>query len=140
MFIINWKCGNEWAAFNRHMDVNPLSRSCNFKRYWHKHNSDRSCQRFVYYTLTTSTGCVSVLSANVIIPVQPIVPTPPLIGTITQPSSDLPTGSVVLNGLPSTGSWTLTLTPGNLTTLGAGITKTISGLAPGSYSFAVTNF
>jgi gliding motility-associated-like protein len=91
------------------------------------------------YTLTTSTGCVSVLSANVIIPVQPIVPTPPLIGTITQPRSDLPTGSVVLNGLPGTGSWTLTLTPGNLTTLGAGITKTISGLAPGSYSFTVTN-
>jgi gliding motility-associated-like protein len=91
------------------------------------------------YTLTTSTGCVSVLSANVIIPVQPIVPTPLLIGTITQPRSDLPTGSVVLNGLPANGSWTLTLTPGNLTTLGAGITKTISGLAPGSYSFTVTN-
>jgi hypothetical protein len=37
------------------------------------------------------------------------------------------------------GTWTLTLTPGNLTNSGTGTTKTISDLAPGIYSFTVTN-
>ena len=91
------------------------------------------------FTLSNASGCVSVMSVNVIIPPQPITPSPPVIGTITQPVNELSTGSVVLNGLPETGSWTLTLTPGNLTTSGTGITKTISGLAPGTYGFTVTN-
>ncbi len=91
------------------------------------------------YTLTNSSGCVSVMSANVIIPPQPIPPLPPLIGTITQPVNELPTGSVVLNGLPDSGTWILKLTPGNITTSGTGITKTISGLTPGIYNFSVTN-
>ena len=91
------------------------------------------------YTVTNSAGCVSGLSANVIIPPQPETPSPPLIGTITQPNSDLATGSVVLNGLPENGSWTLTLTPGNITTAGSGTTYTISGLAEGTYSFTVTS-
>lgn len=63
----------------------------------------------------------------------------PVIGTITQPRFDLPTGSVVLNGLPENGAWTLTQFPGNVTISGTGITKTISGLALGTYSFSVTN-
>jgi gliding motility-associated-like protein len=91
------------------------------------------------YTVTNSAGCVSGLSANVVIPSQPETPSPPLIGTITQPNSDLPTGSVVLNGLPENGSWTLTLTPGDITTPGSGTTYTFSGLASGTYSFKVTN-
>ena len=91
------------------------------------------------FSLTTAAGCVSALSANVVIPAQEAVPSPPLIGTITQPTNDIPTGSVELNGLPASGTWTLTLTPGNVTTTGSGITKTISGLAIGTYSFTVTN-
>jgi gliding motility-associated-like protein len=62
-----------------------------------------------------------------------------LIGTITQPASGISTGSVTLNGLPADGSWTLTLTPGNITITGSGATKTITGLVPGTYSFKVTN-
>jgi gliding motility-associated-like protein len=91
------------------------------------------------YTLTNAGGCVSVMSANVTIPPQPVNPSTPLIGTITQPVNELLTGSVVLNGLPESGLWTLTLIPGNITTSGTGITKTISGLAIGTYSFTVTN-
>lgn len=63
----------------------------------------------------------------------------PVIGTITQPRSDLPTGSVVLSGLPENGTWVLTQFPGNLTISGTRMTKTISGLAPGTYSFSVSN-
>ena len=91
------------------------------------------------FTVTNINGCVSEMSANVNIPAQPVTPSPPIIGTITQPHSGLLTGSVVLNGLPDTGNWTLTLNPGNITSFGNGSTRTISGLAAGTYSFTVTN-
>jgi gliding motility-associated-like protein len=41
--------------------------------------------------------------------------------------------------LPANGTWTLTRIPGNITTLGTGTSKTISGLAAGTYYFTVTN-
>jgi len=91
------------------------------------------------YTVTNSSGCVSAMSANVNMPSPPAFPTPPLIGTIIQPNHVLATGSVTLNGLPGTGSWTITLTPGNSNTAGSGTTTIISGLVTGIYSFAVTN-
>jgi gliding motility-associated-like protein len=79
------------------------------------------------------------MSANVIIPSQPVTPSAPIIGTITQPVPNLPTGSVVLNGLPESGNWTLTRFPGNVTTPGTGASITISGLVEGVYSYTVTN-
>jgi len=91
------------------------------------------------YTVSNSSSCVSLMSANVTIPFQPEFPSQPLIGTITQPHNDVLTGTVVLNGLPGNGNWTLTLNPGNITAFGSGSTKTISGLNPGTYSFTVTN-
>jgi gliding motility-associated-like protein len=90
------------------------------------------------YMVTNSSGCVSGLSDNVIISPQPTTPSSPLIGTITQPIYELPTGSVVLNGLPDTGSWTLTRSPDEVSTSGTGISKTITGLTPGTYTFTVT--
>jgi hypothetical protein len=70
-----------------------------------------------------------------------IPPTPPapIIGTITQPTCSVSTGSVQLNGLPSSGTWTITTYPGGATTVGSGTTTTISGLASGTYTFTVTN-
>ena len=44
-----------------------------------------------------------------------------------------------MTGLPATGSWTLTLNPGSIAIPGSGSTKTISGLAPGTYNFTLTN-
>ncbi|MBN1651200.1 MAG: hypothetical protein JW857_07720 [Bacteroidales bacterium] len=61
-------------------------------------------------------------------------PNPPTIGTITQPTIDLSTGSVVLQGLPST-SWIIN--PGSIT--GTGTSTTITGLASGTYTFTVTD-
>jgi uncharacterized protein YjdB len=67
-------------------------------------------------------------------------PTIPVAGTVTQPNCINPTGSVVLQGLPSTGTWTVTGNPGGVTYSGSGTTYTVTGLpANGSYSFAVTN-
>ena len=60
--------------------------------------------------------------------------TTPTVGTITQPTCALATGSVVLNGLPA-GNWTIN--PGGIT--GNTTSKTISGLAVGTYNFTVTN-
>jgi hypothetical protein len=91
------------------------------------------------FTVTNASGCVSASSGNVVINTQPITPSSPTIGTITQPTYSVPTGSVVLTGLPSSGNWTLTMNPGAVTTSGTGITRTISGLAPGRYTFTVTN-
>ena len=90
------------------------------------------------FTLTNANGCISYLSANVTIPAQPVAPSPPVIGAITQPVYGVPTGSVTLNGLPNS-SWILTLSPGNIAIPGTGVIKTISGLAPGTYSLTVAN-
>ena len=91
------------------------------------------------YTVTNASGCISAASANVVIIVQPATPSTPTVGTITQPSCAVATGSVVINNLPATGAWTLTRTPGNVTTTGTGTSTTINGLAPGTYTYMVTN-
>lgn len=71
-------------------------------------------------------------------------PVAPIIGTITQPTCALATGSVALSGLPSSGSWTITATPATsgLTGLtGTNVDNTsIGGLtANTSYTFVVSN-
>ena len=116
------------------------------------------------FTVTNTTGCVSSATANVVINAQPVTPTAPIVGTITQPTCAISTGSVELNGLPATGTWTLILysihtgpgffgitqrpTIGTWTlgssydvfaTTGTGTTSTISGLANDKYTFWVTN-
>ena len=68
-----------------------------------------------------------------------IPPVAPAIGLITQLTYTLATGSVVLNGLPGTGIWTLTRIPGGTTATGTGTSFIISGLATGTYTFTVTN-
>lgn len=63
----------------------------------------------------------------------------PIVGTITQPTCATPTGSVVLSGLPS-GSWTITRSPGGVTTTGNTTSTTIFGLPAGAtYTFTVTS-
>jgi len=86
------------------------------------------------FIVTNSVGCSSVPSANTVINTQPVTPSAPTIGIITQPSCTVSTGSVVLNGLPA-GNWTIN--PGSIT--GSGSSKTIPGLVAGTYTFFVTN-
>ena len=91
------------------------------------------------FTVTNSSGCISASSANVVINAQPATPSAPTIGTITQPTTSVSTGSIALSGLPSSGTWTLTRYPGGNTTTGSGTTTTVSALTPGTYYFTVTN-
>jgi uncharacterized protein (DUF2141 family) len=90
------------------------------------------------FTVTNDQGCTSAASADVVINAQPATPSAPIVGTITQPTCTVATGSVVLSGLPS-GNWTITTNPGGVTTTGSGASTTISGLATGTYTFTVTN-
>jgi hypothetical protein len=66
-------------------------------------------------------------------------PTTPTQGTITKPTCAVPTGSVVLNGLPATGTWTIESNPLTISKTGTGTSTTISGLAPNSYTFTVSS-
>jgi gliding motility-associated-like protein len=91
------------------------------------------------YTVTTVDGCLSAPSANVIIPSNPSTPGAPVIGTIIQPTKEVLTGSVTLNGLPTTGSWVITRYPDAVTTEGSGSSKIITGLNAGEFAFTVTN-
>ena len=93
-----------------------------------------------YYKVINALGCISVSSSKFTIKAQPSAPAAPKVGTITQPTISIATGSVVLSGLPATGSWKLTMTPGGIITSGKGASKTINGLAAGTtYTFTVTN-
>jgi gliding motility-associated-like protein len=92
------------------------------------------------FIVTNAAGCSSVPSANALINSIPSNPTAPVIGAITQPSCLTPTGSVVLSGLPSTGTWTITSSPGGLTQSGTGTSATFIGLVSNTtYIFSVTN-
>lgn len=91
------------------------------------------------FTVTSAEGCLSGASTNAVIPAQPVTPNAPTIGTITQPTFSVTTGSVVLTGLPASGTWTITRLPGNATVTGTGTSRTISGLPAGVFTFTVTN-
>ncbi len=93
---------------------------------------------YTYYAeaRNTSGGCVSASRTAVTLTIKPATP---IIGTITQPSCPASTGSVALSGLPSTGSWTVTASPGGYTQTGSGTTVTFTGLPGGAtYTFTVT--
>ncbi|TDE55322.1 T9SS sorting signal type C domain-containing protein [Flavobacterium sp. GT3P67] len=68
------------------------------------------------------------------------LPTTPSPESPTQPTCNIATGSVTLNSLPSSGTWTLTRNgTSSATTTGTGSSTTISGLVPGTYTFTVSN-
>ena len=91
------------------------------------------------YTVANSSGCVSPASASFVIREQPPTPTAPSPGTVSPPTCKLATGSAAFNGLPATGTWTLTRYPGTFITRGTGTSSTVSDIAAGTYNFTVTN-
>jgi len=91
------------------------------------------------FAVTDASGCTSGFSANIVIHAQPVTPAVPSVGTITQPTCGVQTGSVILSGLPGTGTWTLTRSPDGSTSTGRGTSTTLSGLSKGIYTYTVTN-
>jgi gliding motility-associated-like protein len=90
------------------------------------------------FSVENEQGCISPLTDNVVINPQPATPSAPNIGSVTQPTYTVATGSVVLTGLPG-GTWTLTRSPDNAEITASGASHTIIGLEPGTYTFTVTN-
>jgi hypothetical protein len=88
-----------------------------------------------YYVDATNASCTTATRTAVTATIN-LIPNAPAVGTITQPTCAVGTGSVILNGLPS-GSWKLTRSPGSITTSGTGTSTTISNLAPGTYTYTV---
>ncbi|MBE0642188.1 MAG: hypothetical protein IH599_09135, partial [Bacteroidales bacterium] len=91
------------------------------------------------YTVTNADGCISDASEDIVIPAQPLTPDPPVVGEITHPSCEVPSGSVVLSNLPEEGIWTLTRFPGLITTNGNGGSTLVTGLPSGIFNFLVSN-
>lgn len=91
------------------------------------------------FTVTNAQGCTSTASSNAVVNSQPTTPSAPIVGTVIQPNCTVTTGSVTLNGLPGSGSWTVTVNPGGSTQSGSGTSTTINGLSPNNYTFTVTN-
>ncbi|MFM7725966.1 MAG: hypothetical protein ACKO7B_04640, partial [Flavobacteriales bacterium] len=90
------------------------------------------------FTVTNASGCISAASASASINTQPAAPAAPLIASIIQPTCVVSTGTITLSGLPSTGTWTVTASPGGQTISGTGTTASFTGLAPGNYTFTVS--
>ena len=91
-------------------------------------------------SVLASNGCRSATTAvGTTVPGTCTTPTAPVVGLITQPTCSTATGSVALSGLPASGTWTITTSPGGTTTTGTGTSTTISGLVANTYTFTVTN-
>ena len=84
-------------------------------------------------TAKSADGCISE-GTSVKINAQPEAPTNMTRGAITQPTCEVATGSIVINGLPA-GNWIIN--PGAVK--GTGESTTITGLVAGTYHFTVTN-
>ena len=93
---------------------------------------------YKYRANITSSGCAK--SGNYGFLIVNDKPTAPTVGTITVPTCTLPSGSVVLSGLPASGTWTLTRSgTSSGTTTGTGTSTIVSGLASGTYAFTIYN-
>ena len=91
-------------------------------------------------SVLSSNGCRSTTtSVGTTVAGTCTTPTAPVVGTITQPTCSSATNSVALSGLPSSGTWTVTASPGGSTITGTGTTGTFSNLAANTYTFTVTN-
>ncbi len=92
------------------------------------------------YTLNYSDALGCSISSPIVIGSSNSGPSAPTIGTITQPNCVTNTGSVVLNSLPTSGSWTLYLNGSSIySTTGGSGSYTVSGLNAGTYNFTVSN-
>lgn len=92
------------------------------------------------YSVTASdnNGCAGMASQSSVVWTNPAAP---VVASVIQPTCDVPTGSVSLTGLPSSGNWLVTRLPGNQQYSGSGTTLTITNLPiETNYQFYVNDF
>ena len=107
-------------------------------------SSTGSAGVFKYNLISVSnnnaTSCSTAITGSATITVNAPLPQIPPTAKITQPNcTSLTTGSVVLSGLPATGSIIQTGSANANYTITGGGNQTISGLASGTYDFAISN-
>jgi hypothetical protein len=91
------------------------------------------------YTVTVNDGYGCTPKTGTVTLTVTALPATPIVALPTQPNCITPTGSVVVSGLPASGSWTLNRSgTSSATTSGTGTGITVSNLAVGSYTFTVT--
>lgn len=134
--------------------VNDLSNSNSWTLYWSGQTSgsttggtgstctlfDLASGDYYFWAIDEVTGCVSAISSVLTINPQPSTPTAPIIGTIIQPTDLIPTGSVLITGLPDPADWVLVWDGGHRWTSGSGTGQTlITDLTTGNHIFYVVN-
>ena len=121
------------------MDTDTYAGRHDHHRHRNKHNRNRAFIRHLELHSHKRIRMYLGPTADIVILPAPSLPAVPEIDTIIQPTCNVSTGSVVLTGLPASGTWTLTRYPGGTTFSGSGISTTITGLQQGTYYFTVTN-
>jgi gliding motility-associated-like protein len=91
------------------------------------------------FTVKNFVGCLSGLSADIIMPDVQSGPPAPVIEHVFQPFGGNIYGGALLTGLPSEGKWKLIQLPDNKTYKGSGSAFTVNDLAPGTYTFKVVD-
>ncbi|MCB9426844.1 MAG: hypothetical protein H6584_07430 [Flavobacteriales bacterium] len=92
----------------------------------------------ILYTSSVN-GCGTVGGGTFVLTTDDLIPTAPVIGTITNPTCLVTTGSVQLSGLPS-GNWIITETVTMTSIPGSGSSAAFTGLtASTTYRFTVTS-
>lgn len=93
------------------------------------------------FTVTDNSDCNPLLIENLVVNSQPITPNAPLIDASIHANCNTPTGSIMLSGLPNSGSWIITATNGSatFTESGTGSAYIFNSLEPGNYTFTVTH-
>jgi gliding motility-associated-like protein len=89
------------------------------------------------FSVSVSGECVSGNSETAVIGEQPLTPSPPVPGPVTNPTCAVPSGSLMMYNLPPDGTWTLTRYPGTITMNGSGTSVPLTGLSPGTYNYTV---
>lgn len=120
--IVEWftgSCDGTPAGTGNSITVSPTQTTTYFVRYNSTCNGD-------------VTTC-----ASLVVKVSPI-PGNPTVGTITQPTSSVSTGSVILTDLPTSGTIKQTGTASKSYTI-TNTTMNISDLAVGNYTFSISN-
>jgi gliding motility-associated-like protein len=124
---------------NGHGSIEPSSVSVSpFSFTYTPANTDRG--KTVTITLTTTLPAGSpcrAVTASYLLNVTSSL-SAPVIENIVQTTCTSSTGSVVFNGLPSSGNWTLTASPGGIALQGSGTTATMEYLPSGTYTFTVS--
>jgi hypothetical protein len=87
------------------------------------------------YYVSQNNGSCEGPRTQIVVNVLPLpLPLAP-IATPIQPTCTVPTGSIILSGLPTPGTWTIN--PDGISGSGSG--DTIAPLPPGTYSYSITN-